>query len=46
MHPEVVAAFLLVVPACGSEGFEPLDLGLDVVGFEVEVHPLLVGLRV
>ena len=30
--PEVVAAFLLVVPAGGAERFESVDLGLDVVG--------------
>src|SRR3954454_11087992 len=44
--PEVVPAFLLVVPACGSKGFEAADLGLDVVGLQIEVHPLLVRLRV
>src|SRR3954452_12699306 len=44
--PEVVPAFLLVVPTCGSKGFEAADLGLDVVGLQIEVHPLLVRLRV
>src|SRR3954466_15633014 len=44
--PEVVPAFLLVVPACGSEGFKAADLGLDIVGLQIEVHPLLMRLRV
>src|SRR6476660_5695122 len=44
--PEVVAAFLLVVPPRGTERFEPLDLGLDVVGLQVQVHALLVALGV
>src|SRR6266508_859824 len=34
-HPEVVAAFVLVVPAGGAERFEALDLGLHIVGLEV-----------
>ena len=44
--PEVVAAFLLVVVTGGAEGFEMANFGLDVVGFQVGVHPLLVGLEV
>ena len=44
--PEILAAFLLVVVAAGSEAFEAPDFGFDVVGFQVEVHPLLVGLGV
>jgi hypothetical protein len=44
--PEVVAAFLLVVPAGGAEGFEPANFGLDVVGLQIQVHPLLVRLGV
>jgi hypothetical protein len=44
--PEVVAAFLLVVLAGDAEGFEAADFGLDVVGFEVEVHALLVRLGI
>ena len=43
-YPEVVAALLLVVPAGCAERFESLDLGLDVVGFEVEVHAFFAGL--
>jgi hypothetical protein len=31
-YPEVVTAFLLVVPAGGAECFEALDFGFDVVG--------------
>lgn len=31
--PEVEAAFLLVVLAGGTEGFEAGDFGVDVVGF-------------
>jgi hypothetical protein len=30
--PAVVAAFFLVVPACGAERFESLEFGHDVVG--------------
>lgn len=41
--PEVVAAFALVVVPGGAEGFESSNLGFDVVGFEVEVHPLFGG---
>lgn len=41
-HPEVVPALLLVVPACGAECFEPLDLSFHVVGLDVEVHPFFV----
>src|SRR6266508_3421355 len=44
--PEVVAALLLVVPSGGAERFEALDLGFNVVGFEVEVHSLLGDLLV
>jgi hypothetical protein len=44
--PEVVAALLLVVPPCRSEGFEALHLGFDVVGFQVKVHAFLGDLRV
>ena len=43
---EVVAAFLLVVLAGGAEGFEAADFGLAVVGFEDEVHALLVRLGI
>jgi hypothetical protein len=44
--PEVMSALLLVVPPLRAECFEPADLGLHVVGFEVEVHALLVRLGV
>src|SRR6266540_3647004 len=45
-YPEVVAALLLVVPAGGAERFEAFDFSFNVVGFEVEVHPLLGDLHV
>src|SRR6266581_963603 len=42
--PEVKAAFGLVIPAGGAEGFQPGDFGLHVVGFQVQVHALLADL--
>src|SRR2546430_1222972 len=44
--PEVKAAFGLVIPAGGAEGFQPTDFGFDVVGFQVEVHTFLADLPV
>ena len=44
--PVVIAACLLVVPPTGAKSFEAAHLRLYVVGFEIEVHPLLAGLRV
>ena len=44
--PEVEAAGLLVVVAGGSELLQAADFGLDVVGFQVEVHAFLAGLGV
>jgi hypothetical protein len=44
--PEVVAAFLLMVPAGGAELFEAADFGLDVVRLQIEVHALFVRLGV
>jgi len=44
--PEVEAADLLVVVAGCSELLQAADFGLDVVGFEVEVHAFLAGLGV
>jgi hypothetical protein len=35
-----------MVPPCGAQCFQPLDFGRYVVGFEVEVHPLLAALLV
>ena len=35
-----------MVVAGGAEGFEAADFSLDVVGFEVEVHALLVRLGI
>lgn len=40
------ASFLLVVPACGAEGFKALDFCFDVVGFQVQVHALFRDLLV
>jgi hypothetical protein len=34
--PEVEAAFFLVVPPCCAEFFEALDLGVHIVGLQVE----------
>jgi hypothetical protein len=39
--PEVKAALLLVVIAGRAERFQGSDLGLHVVGLQVEVHPFL-----
>jgi hypothetical protein len=36
--PEVKAAFLLVIPLCRAECFEPLYFGFEVVGLQVKVH--------
>ena len=44
--PEVEAALLLVVIAGGAQRFQALDLGLDIVGLQVEVHPFLGDLLV
>jgi hypothetical protein len=44
--PEVKAAFGLVIPAGGAEGFQSCDFGFHVVGFQVEVHTFLAGLPV
>jgi integrase len=30
----------LEIPTCGAEGFESLHFGVEVVRFDVEVHPL------
>lgn len=45
-NPEIVAALLLVVVAVGADRFEALDFRLDIVGFEVQVHPVLGDLLV
>src|SRR6266702_19648 len=39
--PEVKAALLLVVIAGRAQGFQASDLGLDVVGLQVQVHSFL-----
>jgi hypothetical protein len=35
--PEVEAALVLVIPALGTEGFQALNFGLNVIGLQVEV---------
>jgi hypothetical protein len=44
--PEVKAALLLVVITGRAERFQALDLGLHIVGFQVEVHSFLGDLLV
>jgi hypothetical protein len=45
-YPEVKPALLLVVPSRSAKRFEALNLGFNVVGFQVEMHSLLENLRV
>src|SRR5215207_4522237 len=40
-HPEVKAALLLMVIAGRPQCLQALDLGLNIVGLQVEVHPFL-----
>jgi hypothetical protein len=44
--PEVKAALLLVVIAGRAQRFQALDLSLNIVGLQVQVHPFLGDLRV
>ena len=44
--PEVKAALLLVVIAGRAERLQASDLGLNVVGLQVQVHPFLGDLLV
>jgi hypothetical protein len=39
-YPEVKSAFLLVIPANGTECFEPLDFSFHVICFQINVHTL------
>ena len=39
--PEVKAALLLMVIAGRAQRLQALDLGLNIVGLQVEVHPFL-----
>jgi hypothetical protein len=48
-NPEIKSPFLLVIPPCGTECLWPLDFVLDVIGFQIKVHPffrslLIIGL--
>lgn len=44
--PEVKAALLLMVIAGRAQRLQALDLGLNIVGLQVEVHPFLGDLLV
>src|SRR4029450_13203341 len=44
--PEVKAALLLMVIAGRAQRLQALDLGLNIVGLQVQVHPLLGDLLV
>lgn len=48
-NPKIKTALLLVIPPPGTERFETLDFGLDIIGFQVKMHPffrnfLIIGL--
>lgn len=45
-HPKVESSLLLVAPARSAKCFEALNLGLDVVGFQVEMHSFLESLGI
>ena len=37
-YPEIKPAFLLVIPANGTERFQPSNLSLYVVSFQIDMH--------